>query len=196
MATALFAENGFHGVSTRDIAGAAGVNLASVHYHFGNKRELFVQVLQRLYRQEREWLANALGEVSEEEVADPSRLRKLVLKLVDTYLDLVSKEPAHARLYVQLWLDETEGLSEVEAELSLAVNRQMYDLLQQAREKGTIRPALDNSFFLRSLSWLIYSYFVTGPADWSTWRGNPHDPANLQAFKTFLYDYLTRMLWD
>lgn len=42
----LFARKGFDGVSTRDIAGACGVNLASIAYHFGGKEGLYHAVLE------------------------------------------------------------------------------------------------------------------------------------------------------
>ena len=34
VAMAQFAQHGFHGASTRDLAAAAGVNVATVHYYF------------------------------------------------------------------------------------------------------------------------------------------------------------------
>lgn len=43
----LFAIQGFHGVSIRDIARAANVNSALIHYYFGNKAALFETVFNR-----------------------------------------------------------------------------------------------------------------------------------------------------
>ncbi len=43
----LFAVDGYHGTSLRTITKKAGVNLASVNYHFGSKEELVVEVLRR-----------------------------------------------------------------------------------------------------------------------------------------------------
>jgi AcrR family transcriptional regulator len=43
----LFAQRGFHGVSLRDIAQAARVDVALSSYHFGGKRELFTAVFER-----------------------------------------------------------------------------------------------------------------------------------------------------
>lgn len=40
----LFGKNGFDGVSVRDIAQAASVNVASINYHFNNKNTLFQEV--------------------------------------------------------------------------------------------------------------------------------------------------------
>ncbi|NJK90603.1 MAG: TetR/AcrR family transcriptional regulator [Blastochloris sp.] len=49
-AESLFAENGFEATSLRAITSVAGVNLASVNYHFGSKDNLIVEVLARAIR--------------------------------------------------------------------------------------------------------------------------------------------------
>ena len=43
----LFAERGFNGVSVRELAGAAQVNIASIGYHFENKEGLLSEVYRR-----------------------------------------------------------------------------------------------------------------------------------------------------
>jgi len=43
----LFAVNGFQNVSVRDITAEAGVNLASVNYHFGSKDALLFEIFRR-----------------------------------------------------------------------------------------------------------------------------------------------------
>lgn len=43
----LFAERGIDAVSLRALTAEAGVNLASVHYHFGSKESLVTEVLDR-----------------------------------------------------------------------------------------------------------------------------------------------------
>lgn len=42
-----FTEHGYEGASLRQITQMAGVNLASVNYHFSSKRELWLEVMQR-----------------------------------------------------------------------------------------------------------------------------------------------------
>src|SRR5215469_11636466 len=44
-AESLFADQGYSSVSLRQIIAEAGVNLASVHYHFGSKEELLDAVI-------------------------------------------------------------------------------------------------------------------------------------------------------
>jgi len=47
VAEVLFADRGFHGVSVREIADAAGVRQSLIHYHFANKDNLYVAVYGR-----------------------------------------------------------------------------------------------------------------------------------------------------
>lgn len=193
-ATLLFAERGYHGVSARQIADAVGLNVATVHYHTGGKRELYLSVIRRLYEQEQALVMSVLDAQPAETWTDPARLWTALTSLADALVDFLNQHPERARLYIHRWLEAADEMTPVEAELSLALHRPLLDVLQRAQGTGAIRPDADIELFLRSFTWLLFSYFVTGPIDWRVWRGNPHAPKSLVAFRAYLRDYLARML--
>ena len=48
VATKLFAENGFDGVSTRTICKQANINISMISYYFGGKQELYQAIIDNL----------------------------------------------------------------------------------------------------------------------------------------------------
>jgi len=193
-ATLLFAERGYHGVSARQLAEAVGLNIATVHYHTGGKRELYLSVIRRLYEQEQALVMSVLDAQPVAAWTDPARLWTALTSLADALVDFLDQRPERARLYIHRWLEAADEMTPVEAELSLALHRPLLDVLQRGQGAGAIRPDVDIELFLRSFTWLLFSYFVTGPIDWRVWRGDPHGPESLAAFRDYLRDYLARML--
>ncbi len=193
-ATLLFAEHGYHGVSARQLAEAVGLNVATVHYHTGGKRELYLSVVRRLYEQEQALVSAALDGRPPDTWTQPAQVWATLTRLIDALIDFLDQRPERARLYMRRWLEGADEVTPVEAEQSLAVHRPLLDALQRAQAAGVIRPELDLALFLRSFTWMLFSYFVTGPIDWQTWQGDPHAPASLRAFRAYLRDYLARML--
>ncbi|VFA94850.1 Potential acrAB operon repressor [Nocardia farcinica] len=59
----LFAERGFTAVSAEEIVAAAGVTRGALQYHYGDKRGLFVAVLEQLERENSAELAAAMAAV-------------------------------------------------------------------------------------------------------------------------------------
>jgi AcrR family transcriptional regulator len=60
-ASELFAERGFHATTARDIASRAGVNVAAANYHYGSKKELYLEVLRAQFAAVGETLARRGG---------------------------------------------------------------------------------------------------------------------------------------
>lgn len=194
-ATLLFAEHGYHGVSTREIASAVGLNVATVSYHTGSKAELYRQVFERLYLREHELVTRFAGYVEDEVVRDRGALRDLLLHLVDALIELTLESPEVPKLWVRRWLEREFHFNHIEAEFSLPLYEMVRDLLDRSRRAGTIRSSgPDARLFLISFTWILYGYFTGGPIPLNAARSDPFDPEQIAAFRDFLHDYVCRML--
>ncbi len=147
VAEELFGEHGFEGTTVREIAAAAGCNIASVNYYFGGKEKLYIEMWRRhllLMRQTRiagidkvmskgrgkillEDLLRAFADAFIEPVRDESRSRRFIKlmarEMVDQYLprDVFLKEmiiPVTVALKKALML-VCPGLGRSEAEMAI-----------------------------------------------------------------------------
>ena len=67
----LFALHGFQNVSVRDITAEAGVNLASVNYHFGSKDSLLFEIFRRRTQELNRERARMLHEATDRNAGKP-----------------------------------------------------------------------------------------------------------------------------
>ncbi len=96
----LFAETGFSATSLRQITSLAEVNLASVNYHFGSKKELIQAVLQR-------YLAVLMPRLDQEfsrllAAQQPNQLTTVLSVFVEPLLELGQVQPNGTSAFLQL----------------------------------------------------------------------------------------------
>ncbi|MEN4920528.1 TetR/AcrR family transcriptional regulator [Achromobacter spanius] len=94
-AEALFAQQGHEATSMRQITGAAGVNLASVNYHFGSKESLVQAVLKRRLEVLNRERMRLLDELEAQSGGKPLKPSQIVDAFFGTLLRLAA-DPAQA----------------------------------------------------------------------------------------------------
>lgn len=100
-AAAVFAEKGFHRASTRSICARAGVNAASVNYHFRSKAELYAQVVRGSSAR---MLAVARPDAPDDAADLPTRLRRYVASVfVDPAADPEAGATEALRARILAW---------------------------------------------------------------------------------------------
>lgn len=187
--TPLFAERGFDGVTTRELAAAAGLNIATVHHHLGTKGEVYRRVVARLQEQELALARSFAEETDERALPDAAAFRDLLFELMDRLLEQMAQDPTRARLYVRRWLTP-DDVARPESERNAAAFQQVLtQIFERAVRAGVPIPEVDVPMLLRSFDWLVLGYFVTGLEG-----GQTFDERAVGRFREFLRKYLCRML--
>jgi AcrR family transcriptional regulator len=132
-AVELFAENGFHGTSIRDIAERAGANVAAGHYHYGSKEGLYLEVLRAQFALVRDLLdrrgvtrpAPALRRASRREVV------ALLEGRIRTMLEMLLGPPPapHGALMLREMCDPTDAMPMIVAEFIEPQTREMEQIV-------------------------------------------------------------------
>ena len=155
-ATPLFADNGLAGVSVRELAQAAGANVAAVSYHFGGKEGLYHAVLEYQF----EPIAAALERIQTMSSLPP-------IERLNYYASLVAGVH-HQRPYLLRFVHSelTCSTAAFEAVIKKYIPR-IFRFLRQALEDGVaagdFRPDLDVDFACISLAGILNFYFIVKP---------------------------------
>ena len=98
----LFATKGYEAASIRDITTEAGVNLASINYHFGSKEKL----LEELLKKKLDWLnqerLNALIKLEESSKGAPLRPSVILEAFFGTLLKMIDDKENGGEMFLKL----------------------------------------------------------------------------------------------
>jgi AcrR family transcriptional regulator len=196
VATQLFGERGFDAVTTRTIAAAAGLNVATVAHHTGSKADLYEAVFARLHAHEAQMLDEQLAEVTAADVADPVRVRQVLRDLVDAYVDVLAAEPAIAGLWSRRWLERRSRADTGGGQLEERFARPLFDrveaVLRAAQEAGSV-PPVDAHLAVKGVVWITYGYFTGGLVEADPAR-DVSDPEQVERLRTFVHRVVDGLL--
>lgn len=113
-ASELFAERGFAATTARDIAKRARVNLAAAHYHFGSKKDLYLEVLRAQFADIARTLRERGGSLPRERLDRLGRdeLAELLRRRITVMLEyLIGPPPSlHGGLMQREMVDPSQAL--------------------------------------------------------------------------------------
>ncbi len=128
----LFNQYGYKEVSIRDIAQACGMTNAALYYHFKNKEDLFMAMLQRDHLKSLEALREAAN--------GPGDLREDLKQLIMRYAELTCER---RQSFQTMWRDvkqmEDVRARKVFGEMQHEIMRPLIERLEQAEAAGEIK---------------------------------------------------------
>ena len=129
VATELFARHGYDATSARQIADAAGLNVATVAYHTGSKSDLYREVMRAANEAEASAVGAALADFARQAPAEPG---KAAVALADGYLDFCIAHPDVTALWMRRWMEDAEQFPGLEEEYSRPLIEQVRDVVSDA----------------------------------------------------------------
>ncbi len=156
----LFSQQGYNGVSIRDIAQACGMTNAALYYHFKNKEDLFLAVLRRDHEK---------AMISLREAANgPGDLREDLRQLVARYAEVTCQR---RQSFQTLWRDlrnvEDVRGHKIFGEIRANFLGPLEERIAQAQAESEIK-AGEARLYARLLHGLIIGLTNDGPP------GKPH----------------------
>lgn len=154
-ATELFARKGFAAVSVKELADAAGVNIALISYYFGGKENLYTVVLERQFA----ILTDVLDTINSEELSPVGKIRRFAYLVVDAH----KKASFMDQLIYREKINPTGYFNTVMKKETARLHYFLRDCITEAMDLGQFRQDLDPDCAALALAGNIHFYFCTRP---------------------------------
>jgi TetR/AcrR family transcriptional regulator len=151
----LFAMKGLNGVSVREVAKAAGVNLSMISYYFDGKEGLYAAVLAEQFA--------VLGKLDEIEQMETSALHKFELYVRAT-VSRYRKNPYLLRFYTSELTNPTASFETIVKPAIKRVVQMLLDTFTVGLSHEDFRDGLNPADTALALAGMINFYFLLEPA--------------------------------
>ncbi|HWR45920.1 TetR family transcriptional regulator [Sporomusa sp.] len=149
----LFATKGIDAVSVKELAEAAGVNVALISYYFGGKEKLYAFVLESQLAV----LGDALAIISKEEISPIMKIRRLA----DTLVFVHKTNPHIDRLLYSEVIKPTKCFDTIVKKAASQLQLFLRDCIREAISNGEFRSDIDPDFAAISLIRILNLSFIS-----------------------------------
>ncbi len=182
----IFAENGYSGATTREIAKKAGVNIANLHYHWGSKDELWHAVVYNVIIKIMESSQGVL-DISSDNLEDGLK------NTIGIIIDILVDNPNYARI---LQHSSLRGYNE---EIAKDINISLLDIGRNFIKNNFNKKPLsdyDTDLILFSLTGAVAIFFIEKDAIKAIFNEDPLSLSDSfrQKLKDTLYFIIARVL--
>lgn len=128
----VFLEKGFDGATSRDIAEAAGMNIALTNYYFRSKEKLFMNIFEEMLQ----LFFNGMIEIMNK----PISLREKIVELIEHDFKLLKENP-NLSIFIMNEIHRNPDRMVSCLGVMKQIHQSMFeDQLQQEMQRGTVRP--------------------------------------------------------
>ena len=173
-ARTLFIKKGFYGTRTREIAEEAGINLALLNYYFRSKERLFEIIMFETMLGFMQQMALVFNE-------DSTSIKQKVVKMVDSYTELLLREPNIPLFIMSEIRNDATGFLEKLPVANMVMSSVLVRQYEEAYKNGQVQES-DPLHFVANLMALVQFPFIASPL--LKKMGNMSDPM----FKEFMLE--------
>lgn len=152
-ATPLFAENGYAGVSIREVAAAAGVNSALISYYFGGKEGLYEAVVTSQY----EHVIRRFEKIASSTGTPQDKIRMYAEAIRRNHTE---DQPFMARLIQGELTSPTSCLENVVKKNTGRIAKIVTGVIQDGMKSGDFRTDISPIFAALSLAGMMNFFFI------------------------------------
>ena len=151
----LFADKGFNGTSVRDIADAAGVNLAMISYYFGSKEKL----MEAMFQHRTGFFKLQLESMIQNKELEP--MEKIEV-LIDQYIERLMNQQCFHRIMVrEQMVNNNDFIAEQIHQLKRRNQELIKELIQEGQKKGAFKKNIDTPILMMTLVGTISQLLTT-----------------------------------
>ena len=179
----VFAERGFNGASTREIAARAGVNISSLHYHWESKETLYLAVFRDVY----ERLERRLQEAIRPYIAERRSTEDVIAASIDGLFAFFTERPTLPRLLLRRVIDEDTVDVGIERDVLAPTWSGFLRLIDPQHDPSR---DLDARLFVLTVHAVQLAYMLDSKAYRSFLGGSVHE----EPFKSRVREHLIKLM--
>lgn len=148
----LFATKGFAAVSVKELAEAAGVNIALISYHFGGKEKLYTLIL----REQVEIMKQLIIDLKSSTTDPVEKIKRFVMSAVHMH----ESRPYIGQLINSEKMNPTECAFGILQEIGAGVHVFLKECIKEAVARGKFRADIHPDYASMALGGMIHVFFA------------------------------------
>ncbi len=147
-----FASKGFYGARIDTIASKAQINKRMIYEYFGNKEELYKQVLTTVY--------SRIRPREEKLLSENRQAFEIITDYINLYFDFLQKNPTYVNLILWENLNKGRYIQQTDVTgIKAPVFKRLRDIIELGKQKGEFNKNVDTDQVILSILTYTFSYF-------------------------------------